>query len=135
MLLPYMLTNGALGDDNAGIAESGNGIPDILDEARNEVDFWLRLRDGDGYSHGLTNPSSNNVLYQAGADAIAAWANAANAAMLADAFRIAGQTDADGPATATPRSPPTTTPSGLADPQLDPRRTSARTSSVAATSR
>jgi hypothetical protein len=92
MLLPYLMTGGALGDDDSGITESGNGIPDIIDEARNEVDFWLRLRDGDGYSHGLTNPNSSNELFQAGPTAIAAWANAANAAMLADAFRIAGQT-------------------------------------------
>jgi hypothetical protein len=92
MLLPYLLTAGAIGDDNTGITESGNGIPDIIDEARNEVDFWLRLRDGDGYSHGLTNPNSSNELFQAGPTALAAWANAANAAMLADAFRIAGLT-------------------------------------------
>lgn len=91
MLFPYLLTDGALSDDDTGIAESGNGIPDILDEARNEVDFWLSLRDGDGYSHGLTNPDRNNVFYQAGTTAVAAWANAANAAMLADCFRIAGQ--------------------------------------------
>ena len=69
MLLPYVLTRGALDDDDTGIAESGNGIPDMLDEARNEVDFWLRLRDGAGYSHGLTNPNGSNVFYQAGADA------------------------------------------------------------------
>ena len=48
MLLPYLLSNGKIGDDNLQIAESGNGIPDIIDEARNEVDFWLRLRDGKG---------------------------------------------------------------------------------------
>jgi endoglucanase len=90
MLLPYILTNGAVSDDDTGITESGNGIPDIIDEARNEVDFWLRLRDGDGYSYGLTNPDGN-VLYQAGPTAISAWANALNAAMLADALRIAGQ--------------------------------------------
>jgi len=90
MLLPYILTGGALSDDDAGIAESGNGIPDILDEARNEVDYWLRLRDGEGYSHGLTNPTREHVFYQAAATTVAAWANAANAAMLADAFRIAG---------------------------------------------
>jgi MYXO-CTERM domain-containing protein len=90
MLLPYILTKGAIGDDNAGIAESGNGIPDILDEARFEVDYWLRLRDGKEYSHGLTNPNSKNEFFQAGTTPIAAWANAANAAMLADAFRIAG---------------------------------------------
>ncbi|KAF0095004.1 MAG: cellulase domain-containing protein [Puniceicoccaceae bacterium 5H] len=93
LLLPYVLTGGALNDDDLGIAESGNGIPDLLDEARNEVDFWLRLRDGDGYSHGLTNPTGSNVFYQAGATPIAAWANAANAAMLADCFRLAGLSD------------------------------------------
>jgi hypothetical protein len=92
MLLPYILTNGVIGDDNLGIAESGNGIPDIIDEARNEVDFWLNLRDGQAYGYGLTNPNSNNVFYQAGANAIGAWASAANAAMLAEAFRIAGLT-------------------------------------------
>ncbi len=90
MLLPYILTNGKLPEDDLGIAESGNGIPDILDEARNEVDFWLRLRDGDGYSHGLTNPTGSNILYQAGNTPIAAWANAANASMLANCFMLAG---------------------------------------------
>ncbi|HUI92193.1 MAG TPA: cellulase N-terminal Ig-like domain-containing protein [Chitinivibrionales bacterium] len=92
MLFPYILTGGALSDDNLGIAESRNGIPDIIDEARNEVDFWLRLRDGQAYSYGLTNPDGNNVLYQAGTNAIAAWAAAAGSAMLAEAFRIAGNT-------------------------------------------
>ena len=29
MLLPYLLTGGALNDDNLGIRESGNGIPDL----------------------------------------------------------------------------------------------------------
>ena len=92
MLLPYFLTDGKLNDDNLQIVESGNGIPDILDEARNEVDFWLRLRDGDGYSHGLTNPtgSGGNAFYQAGNTPIAAWASAANASMLANCFMIAG---------------------------------------------
>ncbi|MCG6927005.1 MAG: GDSL-type esterase/lipase family protein [Acidobacteria bacterium] len=92
LLLPFLMTNGAISDDDTGIAESGNGIPDILDEARYEVDFWLRLRDGEGYSHGLTNPNDSNEMFQAGPTAIAAWANAANAAMLADAFRVAGLT-------------------------------------------
>jgi hypothetical protein len=88
MLLPFFMTNGALKDDNCGIRESGNGIPDILDEARNEVDFWLNLRDGEGYSHGLTNPNNNNELYQAGTNTIAAWANAVNSAMLASCFQL-----------------------------------------------
>src|SRR5262245_28605501 len=118
MLLPYLLTGGALRDDAAGIRESGNGIPDIIDEARYEVDFWLRLRDGNGYSHGLTNPNGSNQPYQAGPTAIAAWANAANAAMLAEAYRIAGQTTLmttyrDAAISAYNYA------SGLADPQLD----------------
>jgi endoglucanase len=92
MLLPFIVTGGAISDDNLGIFESGNVVPDIIDEARNEVDYWLRLRDGQGYGYGVTNPNSNNVLYQAGANGIAAWANAANSAMLAEAYRIAGQT-------------------------------------------
>jgi len=93
MLLPYILTDGRLNDDNLKIAESGNGIPDILDEARNEVDFWLNLRDGAGYSYGLTNPTSGNALYQAGTTAISAWASAANASMLAYCFMLAGIND------------------------------------------
>jgi len=92
MLLPYILSKGAISDDNAGITESGNGIPDILDEARYEVDFWLRVRDGKEFGYGITNPNTNNEFFQAGTNAMAAWASAANAAMLADAFRIAGNT-------------------------------------------
>ncbi|MBN2188853.1 MAG: hypothetical protein JW699_05325 [Chitinispirillaceae bacterium] len=92
MLLPFFLTGGALSDDTLGIAESGNGIPDILDEARNEVDFWLRLRDGQGYSHGVTNPNGSNELFQAAPTAVAAWASAANAAFLAECFRLSGHT-------------------------------------------
>jgi endoglucanase len=117
MLLPYILTDGRLNDDNLGIAESGNGIPDLLDEARNEVDFWLRLRDGEGYSHGLTNPASGNILYQAGTTPIAAWANAANAAMLANCFMLAGLNDLQDTYTASAITAYNYA-SGLADPML-----------------
>ncbi|MDA3882785.1 MAG: hypothetical protein PF481_05845 [Bacteroidales bacterium] len=92
MLLPYILSDGLLSEDDLDIAESGNGIPDVLDEARNEVDFWLRLRDGKGYSHGLNNPNGSNVLYQGGNTAVAAWANATNSAMLSHSFQISGHT-------------------------------------------
>ena len=89
MLLPYILSGGRLGDDNLGIRESGNGIPDIIDEARNEVDFFLSIRDGEGYSQGVTNPDLNwTVMYQAGCTTMAAWANAANCAITAEAFRL-----------------------------------------------
>ena len=91
LLLPYILTGGRLSEDNLSIRESGNGIPDLLDEARNEVDFFLSIRDGEAYSQGVTNPSSDwTVMYQAGCTTMAAWANAANCAMLAEAFRIHG---------------------------------------------
>jgi len=95
MLLPYFVSNGAIANDDLDLPESGNGIPDIIDEAKYEVDFWLRLRDGMGYSHGVNNPDGTNtaVLYQAGTTPIAAWANAANAAMIADCFRISGHND------------------------------------------
>ncbi len=91
MLLPYILTGGRLSEDNLSIRESGNGIPDLLDEARNEVDFFLSIRDGEAYSQGVTNPSADwTVMYQAGCTTMAAWANAANCAMLGEAFRIHG---------------------------------------------
>jgi endoglucanase len=95
MLLPYIITGGLLSDDNMGIAESGNGIPDILDEARYEVDAWLRLRDGKGYAHGRTCPfnEEHRVKFQGGTTAVAAWANALNSAMMAEAFRISGHED------------------------------------------
>ena len=91
MLLPYILTGGRLNEDCLGIRESGNGIPDIIDEARNEVDFFLSIRDGEAYSQGVTNPSMEwTIMFQAGCTTMAAWANAANCAMLAESFRIAG---------------------------------------------
>lgn len=91
MLLPYLLTGGRLDEDCLGIRESGNGIPDLIDEARNEVDFFLSIRDGEAYSQGVTNPDRNwKMMFQAGCTTMAAWANAANCAMLADAFRIMG---------------------------------------------
>ena len=89
MLLPFILSDGRLIDDNLGIRESGNGIPDLIDEARNEVDFFLSIRDGEAYSQGVTNPCSDwTVMFQAGCTTMAAWANAANCAVLAEAFRL-----------------------------------------------
>jgi hypothetical protein len=96
MLLPYFLSNGKIGEDDLGIPESGNGIPDIIDEALYEIDFWLRLRDGEGnYSFGLNNATrdDNPRMYQAAGHPYMAWVNAANCAMVADCFRIAGRPD------------------------------------------
>ena len=89
MLSPYILTNGRLTEDALGIRESGNGIPDLIDEARNEVDFFLSIRDGEAYSQGVTNPCADwSVMFQAGCTTMAAWANAANCAVLGEAFRL-----------------------------------------------
>jgi hypothetical protein len=89
MLLPYILSGGRLNEDGLGIRESGNGIPDLLDEARNEVDFFLSIRDGEAYSQGVTNPCADwSVMFQAGCTTMAAWANAANCAIMAEAFRL-----------------------------------------------
>ena len=91
MLLPYILTGGKLNEDALGIRESGNGIPDLIDEARNEVDFFLSIRDGEAYSQGVTNPCNDwSVMFQAGCTTMAAWANAANCAVIAEAFRLNG---------------------------------------------
>lgn len=91
LLLPCVVLKGSIKDDNLGIAESGNGLPDIIDEARNEVDFFLSIRDGEGYSQGVTNPTRDwKVMYQAGCTTMAAWANAANCAMLAECLRLTG---------------------------------------------
>ncbi|MBE6272089.1 MAG: glycosyl hydrolase family 5 [Prevotella ruminicola] len=91
MLLPYILSDGKLNEDQFGIRESGNGIPDLIDEARNEVDFFLSIRDGEAYSQGVTNPCADwSVMFQAGCTTMAAWANAANCAIMAEAFRLNG---------------------------------------------
>lgn len=95
LLLPYMLSNGKLSDNNCQIRESGNGIPDLINEANNETDFWLRCRDSrGGYGAGINNPSQKDtVMFQAGASPYMAWVSAANCAMTADCFRIAKKPD------------------------------------------
>ena len=47
LLLSYELFPDAF-DDNNNIPESGNGIPDILDEARYELDWLHKMQDADG---------------------------------------------------------------------------------------
>ncbi|MEQ9506815.1 MAG: glycoside hydrolase family 9 protein [Hyphomonas sp.] len=47
LLISYQENPGAWGD-NFGIPESGNGIPDILDEARWGLDWLLRMQNKDG---------------------------------------------------------------------------------------
>jgi hypothetical protein len=42
-LVPFVFKDGQL-----GIPESGNGVPDLLDEVKYELDFLLRMQDADG---------------------------------------------------------------------------------------
>ena len=44
MLLAYELYSASFGDD-MGIPESGNGVPDILDEVKYEVEWLLKMQD------------------------------------------------------------------------------------------
>ncbi len=99
ILLPYILLQGkALNDDNLELAESGDGIPDIIQEAQYEVDFWLSLKVSDGYGSGVTNPVNHHgktysgVLYQAAAHPVMAWQSAASCAMTAECYRLSGHT-------------------------------------------
>ncbi|MCR5624176.1 MAG: glycoside hydrolase family 9 protein [Lachnospiraceae bacterium] len=50
LLLTYELFNGtdAVENDNIGIPESGNGIPDILDEAKYELDWLFKMQNKEG---------------------------------------------------------------------------------------
>jgi len=67
ILLPHILNDGKLSEDDLGIRESGHGISDLIDEARHEVDIFLSLRHGEAYTHGLTNPSHDRtMMLQAG---------------------------------------------------------------------
>ena len=64
LLRGYVENRGAFGDDT-NIPESGNGVPDILDEIKWELDWMLRMQEGSGSvlsiaSHeGASPPSSD----------------------------------------------------------------------------
>jgi endoglucanase len=64
LLRGYVENRGAFGDDT-DIPESGNGVPDILDEVKWELDWMLRMQEGGGSvlsiaSHkGASPPSSD----------------------------------------------------------------------------
>lgn len=67
LLLAYELYGGIFTDD-IGIPESGNGIPDVLDEVKYEVDWLLKMQDsasGAVYSAVgvIDNPDADYLLY------------------------------------------------------------------------
>ncbi len=68
LLLAYEMNSGALGDDT-GIPESGNGIPDVLDEIKYEIDWLMKMQDertGGVYGSAITVRSEGQDLMQAG---------------------------------------------------------------------
>ena len=48
LLLAYEMFPAECAIDDLGIPESGNGVPDILDEARYEIRWFLKMQRGDG---------------------------------------------------------------------------------------
>jgi endoglucanase len=58
MLFAYEVNPGAWTDGQLHIPESGNGIPDLLDEVRWELDFYVRMQRPDG--HFMTSTKGDN---------------------------------------------------------------------------
>lgn len=71
MLLAYEEAPLIWGDDN-NIPESGNGVPDLLDEVKFELDWLLKMQNGDGSvlsvigGGGASPPSSDNTFRRYG---------------------------------------------------------------------
>ncbi|MCR5343607.1 MAG: glycoside hydrolase family 9 protein [Butyrivibrio sp.] len=67
LLLAYEMNSKVVTDDS-GIPESGNGIPDLLDEVRYEVEWLMKMQDertGGVYGSALTVMDENTDLMQA----------------------------------------------------------------------
>jgi endoglucanase len=94
ILLAYYLNPDHFTDNQLYIPETKNNIPDLIDEALWEIDWWLRMRDSKGgYLTGLTNIlPPQNVNYAGNACAWQGWCVAAGCAMVADCFRLNNNT-------------------------------------------
>lgn len=92
ILMTYYLNPRAFSDGQLYVPETGNDIPDIIDEALWEIDWWLRMRNSKGgYLTGLTNiRPPENVNYAGAPCAWQGWCVAAGSAMAADCFRLSG---------------------------------------------
>lgn len=51
LLYAYRINPGAFADGTLGIPESGNGVPDLLDELRWELRWLLKMQRADGAVH------------------------------------------------------------------------------------
>ena len=129
----YELNPGVFGDDT-NIPESGNGVPDLLDELKWELDWLLRMQDDDGgvfnrvagrsFDNGPDPPQADTQprFYSAKTT----WATATAAASFAHAARVYERHSTNrSPATPSPNCrPPRARRLGLpeAHPTIDPRR-------------
>jgi hypothetical protein len=66
LLIAYEMFPKAYADGQLNIPESGNGIPDIVDEARWQVDFGVRMQDPD--TGGVRGGAGPNAVVTAPAD-------------------------------------------------------------------
>ncbi len=96
LLWSYEMNPEAWQSDNLNIPESGNGVPDLLDEIKVELDWLLKMQDNDGGVHcvvGVQNhataspPSADNAnRYYAKKTTSASWSTAAMFAFAAKQF-------------------------------------------------
>jgi len=102
LALAYELAPGKFADGELNIPESGNGIPDILDEAKWAVDYYVRLQRPDGgVSMGLfldsfpdpgeSPDTDKGNWYIYAEDPEASYKHASTACHLAEAFRVMGK--------------------------------------------
>ena len=98
----YELAPGKFADGEFNIPESGNGIPDILDEAKWAVDYYVRLQRPDGgVSVGLfldsfpdpgeSPDTDKGNWYIYAEDPEASYKHASTACHLAEALKLAGK--------------------------------------------
>jgi hypothetical protein len=60
LLWSYEMFPESYSDKQFNIPESGNGVPDVLDEARWELEWILKMQDTDGGIYGRVNSSPND---------------------------------------------------------------------------
>lgn len=98
LLLAYE-ENPTVWPDNFNIPESGNGIPDLLDEVKYELDWLLKMQNNDGSvlsvigGGGMSPPSADNQVRHYGpANTSATFSSAGIFALAAIEFNSIGQT-------------------------------------------
>lgn len=96
----YEMSPQAFTDGQLNILESGNAIPDLVDEAAWGVDFWLRMQDTDGGVRGGAGPNAavtaapdrdEHPIYLYGKDPVSSLSLAAVAAQLARILESLGR--------------------------------------------